>query len=109
MSVNKHSALDQVKENFLSVGGSCDTSIHQAKGVVASRIIGTLTERNISTRKAGEMTGFAAADFSRVRSAAYRRFTLDRLIRMLGALDHSLEVCVTVQPRDGAQKPNSQR
>jgi predicted XRE-type DNA-binding protein len=64
-----------------------------------SRIIGALDERELSTRRAAKLTGFAAADFSRVRNAD-GRFTLDRLIRILHALDQPVEVAVTVRPRD---------
>ena len=53
-----------------------------------------LDQGKISVRMAADMTGFAAADFSRVRNADLARFTLDRLIRMLGGLDGSIEVTV---------------
>jgi predicted XRE-type DNA-binding protein len=79
--------------------GYPDADIRQAKGIIAARIIGALEDRKLSTRKAAELTGFAAADFSRVRNADYGRFTLDRLIRMLGSLDQNLEVQVTVEAR----------
>jgi predicted XRE-type DNA-binding protein len=79
--------------------GYPDADIRQAKGIIAARIIGALEDRKLSTRKASDLTGFAAADFSRVRNADYGRFTLDRLIRMLGSLDQNLEVQVTVEAR----------
>jgi predicted XRE-type DNA-binding protein len=79
--------------------GYPDADIRQAKGIIAARIIGALEDRKLSTRKAADLTGFAAADFSRVRNADYGRFTLDRLIRMLGSLDQNLEVQVTVEAR----------
>lgn len=79
--------------------GYADADIRQAKGIIAARIIGALDERNLSTRKAAGLTGFAAADFSRVRNADYGRFTLDRLIRMLHALDETVEVHVMIEPR----------
>lgn len=79
--------------------GYPDADLRQAKGVLAARIVAILRERGLSTRKAAELTGFAAADFSRVRNADYGRFTLDRLIRMLAALDQGLEVQVSVAPR----------
>ena len=58
-----------------------------------------LDQGKISVRMAADMTGFAAADFSRVRNADLARFTLDRLIRMLGGLDGSIEVTVHLTPR----------
>ena len=81
--------------------GDPDADIQQAKSLLAARIIGTLDDRRLSVRAAAKLTGFAAADFSRVRNAAYGRFTLDRLIRMLSALDDSVEVTLDIRPRDG--------
>ncbi|MBL29334.1 MAG: XRE family transcriptional regulator [Rhodospirillaceae bacterium] len=79
--------------------GDPDADLKQGKAVVAARIIAQLDDRQVSVRKAEELTGFAAADFSRVRNANLGRFTLDRLIRMLGALDRDVEVTVQVGPR----------
>jgi hypothetical protein len=56
--------------------------MRQAKGKPAARIIAALDQRQLTTRKAHEPTGFAAADFSRIRNADHGRFTLDRMIRM---------------------------
>jgi len=39
----------------------------------------------VSVRHAQEVTGFAAADFSRVRRANLGRFTVDRLMTMLNS------------------------
>jgi predicted XRE-type DNA-binding protein len=80
--------------------GYSDADIRQAKGMLAARIIAALDDRKLSTRQAARLTGFAAADFSRVRNADYGRFTLDQLIRMLHALDQQVEVTVTVRPRN---------
>ena len=81
--------------------GEADADIQQAKGILAARIIGILDDRHLSVRAAEKLTGFAAADFSRVRNAAYGRFTLDRLIRMLSALDDSVEITLDIRPREG--------
>ena len=37
-----------------------------------------------------------------MRNADYKRFTLDRLIRMLGALDKHVEVRLDIRPREDA-------
>ncbi len=70
--------------------------LKQAKAILAARIIAVLDERSLSVRKAARLTGFAAADFSRVRNADLGRFTLDRLIKMLAALDRRIRVTVHV-------------
>ena len=89
--------------------GYPDADIRQAKDILAARIIQNLDDRALSIRAAGHETGFAAADFSRVRNANYGRFTLDRLIRMLHALDETVEVSVDVHPRDKAGPTDAPR
>jgi len=79
--------------------GYADADIKQAKSIIATQIIGILDDRKISTRQAAKKTGFAVADFSRIRNADFGRFTLDRIIRMLHALNDELEVTVTIQSR----------
>ena len=81
--------------------------IKQAKAILAARIIAVLDERKLTVRKAASVTGFAAADFSRVRGADLGRFTLDRLIRMLSSLDDTLEVTVRIAPRSDVQGSTS--
>ena len=76
-----------------------DADLKQAKAILAARIVSVLDDRGLSVRKAGARTGFAAADFSRVRNADLGRFTLDRLIRMLSALDRGLRVSMRVERR----------
>ena len=83
--------------------GDPEADLKQAKAVIAARIIGALDERALSVRKAAALTRFAAADFSRIRNADLSRFTLDRLMKMLAALDRDLHVTVRVVPRHRGQ------
>lgn len=78
--------------------GHPDAGILQIKTALAAKIIEVLDDQGISVRRAHELTGFAAADFSRIRQAKLQRFTLDRLIAMLGKLNQDVEVSVRVQP-----------
>lgn len=73
--------------------------VEQLKAILASKIITVLDEQGISVRRAHELTGFAAADFSRIRQAKLARFTIDRLLAMLEKLNQDVEVTVSVQPR----------
>ncbi len=96
--------------------GDPEADRKQAKAVLAARIIAVLDDRGLAARKAASLTGFAAADFSRIRNADLGRFTLDRLMKMLAALgarvtvraalSRSLFVVGTVDascPQDGTQ------
>ena len=66
--------------------GDPDADLKHAKAILAADIISALDESGLTVRKAGEATGFAAADYSRIRNANLGRFTIDRLMRMLSAL-----------------------
>ena len=83
--------------------GDPHADLKQAKATLAARIIAVLDDRGLTVRKAASMTGFAAADFSRIRNAALGRFTLDRLMKMLAALDGRIEVTVHLAPRQAGQ------
>ena len=73
--------------------------LKQAKAILAARIIAVLDDRGLTVRKAEAMSGFAAADFSRIRKADLGRFTMDRLMKMLAALDRNVRVTVHVDSR----------
>ena len=79
--------------------------LKQAKAILAARIIAELNDRELSVRKAAVLTRFAAADFSRIRNADLGRFTLDRLMKMLAALDGSLRVTLRVDERRTTEIP----
>jgi predicted XRE-type DNA-binding protein len=79
--------------------GDPNTEIQQLKAILAAKIIEILDEQKITVRRAHEITGFAAADFSRVRRAKLQRFTIDRLMAMLGRLNQDVEVTVKVRQR----------
>jgi predicted XRE-type DNA-binding protein len=78
--------------------GPPNPQIEQLKAVLAAKIIAVLDEQGLTARSAQERTGFAAADFSRVRNAKLGRFTIDRLLGMLGKLGEEVEVDVTFKP-----------
>jgi predicted XRE-type DNA-binding protein len=79
--------------------GHLDADREQLRALLAARIIGLLDDRKLSVRAAKEITGVAAADFSRIRKANLGRFTIDRLMTILSALGQEVEVTVNVRPR----------
>jgi predicted XRE-type DNA-binding protein len=70
----------------------------QLRAILAAEIIHVLDERELTVRKAENLTGIAAADFSRIRRANLGRFTIDRLMTILNRLNQHVEVNVTVKP-----------
>ena len=74
--------------------GRADAEVEHLKSVLAAQIIRVLDARGLTVRAAEEQTGTAAADFSRIRRAKLDRFTIDRLMTILGRLDQRVEVDV---------------
>ena len=83
--------------------GDPHADLKQAKAILAARIIALLDKRGLSVRKAADLTRFAAADFSRIRNADLGRFTLDRLMKMLAALDGNLRVTLHIAKQHGGE------
>jgi predicted XRE-type DNA-binding protein len=79
--------------------GHPDADREQLRALLAARIIGVLEDRKLTVRAAQELTGVAAADFSRIRRAKLDRFTIDRLMSILSSLGQQVEVTVDVHPR----------
>jgi predicted XRE-type DNA-binding protein len=85
--------------------GHPDADREQLRALLAARIIGVLDNRKLTVRAAHELTGVAAADFSRIRRANLGRFTIDRLMTILASLGQQVEVTVSVRPRRAGHPP----
>ena len=89
--------------------GRGDADLEQLRAILAAKIIGVLDDRKLSVRRAGEITGITAADFSRIRRANLDRFTVDRLMTILARLDQHVDVTVTVTARRTTQHRTAAR
>jgi predicted XRE-type DNA-binding protein len=76
-----------------------NSDLEQARAILAAKIIGVLDERKLSVRLAEALTGVAASEFSRIRNVKLSRFTIDRMITILGKLDQQVDFKITVKPR----------
>ena len=72
--------------------------LEQLRATLAAQIIKTLDRKGLTVPRAADLTGIAAADFSRIRDAKLGRFTIDCLITILGRLDERVDVNVKVRP-----------
>src|SRR5437588_457667 len=78
--------------------GRENADIEQLKALLAAEIIKALDREKLTVRAAHSQTGFAAADFSRIRNADLARFTADRLMSILNRLGSRVEVKIRVHP-----------
>lgn len=82
--------------------GHRNPDVEQLKAILAAEIIKTLDRQRLTVRAAHDYTGFAAADFSRIRNADLNRFTVDRLMLILCGLGARIEIKVKVKPKQTA-------
>ncbi len=78
--------------------GHDNADIEQLKALLAAEIIKTLDRDELTVRAAHARTGFAAADFSRIRNADLGRFTADRLVSILNRLGSRVEIKIRIRP-----------
>ena len=82
--------------------GRKSADVDQLKAILSTQIIKVLDRQRLSVRAAHEVTGFAAADFSRIRNADLGRFTVDRLMTILNRLGSRVEVRISVRRAERA-------
>lgn len=82
--------------------GLPNANLEQLRAILAAKIVGVLDDRKLTIRGAQDLTGIAAADFSRIRQAKLDRFTVDRLMNILDRLGQEVEVEVRIHPRTEA-------
>ena len=77
--------------------GHENADAEQFKAILAAKIIKALDRDHLTVRAAQDRTGIAAADFSRIRNADLKRFTVDRLMSIINRLGSRVEVKVRVR------------
>ena len=88
--------------------GRPNADLQQARAIIAAKIIRIMEARKLSTRDTEKLTGVAHTEFSRIRNTQLSRFTLDRMIAILGKLDGNLEVSISFKTRRVADQATSQ-
>ena len=78
--------------------GLPNPGLEQLRASLAAEIGKSLTAEGWGVREASRRTGIAASEFSHIRNASLGRFTVDRLMMILGRLNRDVQVSVTVAP-----------
>lgn len=84
-----------------------DAGLKKARADVCSKIIEILNDKKLSTRDAEKLTGISHTEFSRIRNTKLQRFTLDRLIIILGKLDPQIEINISFDTRPIFTEPKA--
>jgi len=99
------------EENFEVVRGSGNVfrdvgfpnaDLEQAKALLAAQIIKVIRTQKMTNRAASKISGVTEADISRIKNPDLKRFTVDRLMKILNKLDPQKEI--KIQFKDSAKK-----
>lgn len=90
--------IDEGTGNVFADMGRPDAEVLQLKAKLAVEIVKVLDQQELTVRRAGNITGIAAGDFSRIRQAKLDRFTVDRLMFILGKFNQRVDVRINVKP-----------
>lgn len=93
--------------NVFKDAGFPDPEINQAKALLAAEIIGALRVQKLSNVQAAKKTGFNSTEFSRIKEPDLKRFTIDRLMKILNKLDPELEM--TMEFKGGSKRTDPQK
>ena len=76
-----------------------DTELMKAR--LAAEIIAVLNERKLSARAAGKLVDVAHSDIVNIRNAKLKGFSVERLVRIVNALDRRVELQIrkTANPK----------
>jgi predicted XRE-type DNA-binding protein len=83
--------------------GLPDADAHLLKAQLVSRIDGIIRRRKLTQAKAAELLGLSQPDISRLLRGHLRDFSLERLLRLLMALDRDVEIVIKRKPRSRAR------
>lgn len=92
MSKNEKIEIKRGSGNVFRDVGFPNPDVEQAKALLSAEIIKALDSQKLSVRKAQAKTKIQAADFSRIRNADLKRFTIDRLMTILNKLDPDMDI-----------------
>ena len=99
------------EENFEVVRGSGNVfrdvgfpnaDLEQAKALLAAQIIKVIRTQKMTNRAASKISGVTEADISRIKNPDLKRFTVDRLMKILNKLDPQKEI--KIQFKDSTKK-----
>ncbi len=102
-------AIVRGSDNIWRDFGYADADVRKAKAKLARQIIAELKKRKISDRAAAKnIDGIDHSDLSRIRNAELKRYSVDRLMRVLVQMNCRIDVTVKAARVRNADKPQSQ-
>jgi predicted XRE-type DNA-binding protein len=89
-------------ESVFRILGEPDAAVREVKGTLAVAIIRRVKARGLTQQAAADAMGIPRSEVNRIMNGRFSRFTIDRLVTALLALDPEVEVRMAIAPSDAA-------
>jgi predicted XRE-type DNA-binding protein len=103
--MSEESAITRGSGNVFADAGLPDADTHLVKAELVSRLDEIIRERHMSQREAAHLLGIAQPDLCNILRGRLRGCSVERLMRMLRALDCDVSIVVTQKGRETATIP----
>jgi len=100
--MKRNETIERSGSNVFADLGLADSEEMQTKTQLAVRILDTIDARGLTQTQAAELVGFKQPDISNLRHARLDAFTIDRLLRVLRRLGHSVELQISAEITEDA-------
>jgi predicted XRE-type DNA-binding protein len=101
-AAKKAGVVERGSGNVFADLGFPDSEEMQTKTRLAVRILNTIEARGLTQIEAAELVGLKQPDISNLRRARLGNFTIDRLLRILRRLGHTVQLQVSEEVTEDA-------
>ncbi len=95
MSEKDDTEIIESSGNIYQDLGLPNAEIGHMKAKLAGEIIGILDRRKLTAVKASKLVGVDKSEISRIRNVELKRFTIDKLVKILSCLGRDVDVLIT--------------
>jgi predicted XRE-type DNA-binding protein len=103
--VSDDSTITPGSGNVFADAGLPDADSQLVKAQLVSRIDAIIRERGLSQREAAQILDVAQPDLSNLLRGRFRGYSVERLMRMLTALDCEVSIVIAEKGREAASIP----
>ena len=86
--------IERVNGNVFTDLGYPDAEIHLLKAQLVTRIDRIIRQRRLKQVEAAALLGLSQPDVSRLLRGNFREYSVERLLRLLTALGHDVEIVI---------------
>lgn len=101
-SAENESIIEDSSGNVFADLGFADAEELQTKTRLAVRILRTIEARGLTQAQAAALVGLRQPDISNLRCARLNLFTIDRLLRILRRLGHTVQLQISEETGEDA-------